>query len=141
VDPAANGFRMLTSMEWELAAKYKGADNSNGAIEYPEGSGYWWMPSNYASGAAADYTNDDETKKVAWTEGNVHYIKKLAPNNLGIYDMCGNAWSWCFDLCSKESGRARRGMVQKWWGVLSTVRCSDPCDFHDGGFRIAKNPD
>ncbi len=45
-----NGFRLLTSDEWELVARYKGNDSSYGAL--PLG-GLYWTPGSYASGATA----------------------------------------------------------------------------------------
>ncbi|MBF0362866.1 MAG: SUMF1/EgtB/PvdO family nonheme iron enzyme [Oligoflexia bacterium] len=103
VKSTASGFRLHTSMEYELAARYKGSDTSNSAYEYPVGSSYWWTPGNYASGATANYNNADATGVVAWrTAGNsaTHDVKGKTPNALGIYDMNGNAWQWCFEWYS-----------------------------------------
>lgn len=86
-DANSKGFRLPTSMEWELAARYM--------------NGRRWTPGNYASGANGPYTYKDVTGKVAWYTDNsdksTHPMGTKASNALGIYDMSGNVWEWCFD--------------------------------------------
>jgi len=103
----ATGFRLLTSNEWELAARYIGTvaptitplatevDKTTAA-----GVTYYWTPGNYASGATA---NTDEsaglTEAVAWFNANsTQAVALLDPNALGLYDMSGNVLEWSFDL-------------------------------------------
>jgi hypothetical protein len=99
VDISATGSRLRTGDEGCLAAKSKGSNSSNGAVEYPAGSGWWWTPGTYASGAAADYNNAAATGLVAvYNQGGSSSVKSKQPNILGIYDMSGNAYEWCFDF-------------------------------------------
>lgn len=68
-------FRLPTEAQWEFAAR---GGNKSGGYEY--------------SGS----NNIDD---VAWYKSNsggkTHVVKTKQPNELGIYDMCGNVMEWC----------------------------------------------
>ncbi len=76
-------FRLPKEKEWEYAAK--GGNKSNNYI----------------------YAGSNDIDKVAWYDGNsnhsTHTVKRLSPNELGIYDMSGNVWEWCEDLYEPSS--------------------------------------
>ena len=109
VQENTDGFRLPTSDEWELAARYKGNDSSNGAIKL--GSLYW-TPGNYASGATSNTGNATATEEVAWYSANSGSSTKEVglkrQNGLGVYDMSGNVSEWTFTQFGYDE-RVRRG--------------------------------
>ena len=148
VNPDAKGFRLPTRNEWELSARYKADNNSDGDI-MDEGEYY---PGNYASGAVADTANKTETDLVAVNSnnsgGSTAAVKSKAANALGLYDICGNVWEWNFDWHPNDPDASRLVLGASWESFLAEgLQVGDISnkvfpywEYSSVGFRIARNP-
>ena len=80
-------FRFPTEAEWEYAAK--GGEKTN----------------NYA------YAGSNTIGYVAWYTVNsgdkTHPVAQKQANELGLYDMSGNVWEWCYDWYGSYSSSAQ----------------------------------
>lgn len=96
-------FRLPTEAEWEFAAR--GGKQSQ----------------------RFHYAGSNEIEEIAWygedsNDGQTHPVKKLKPNELGIYDMIGNVSEWC----------------QDWYDTYDSCEQTNPTGPTNGEFRVLR---
>jgi len=128
----ANGWRLPTERQWEFAAK--GGTKSAG-YRGDETDTYF------------RYSGSDTIGNVAWYGENgdlrTHEVGNRKANELGLYDMSGNVWEWCFDTWDySDNFRVLRG--GSWedlaWNVHLAYRSYLPPHLRYGyiGFRLLR---
>jgi len=96
----ANGYRLPTEAEWEYACR--------------------------AGTTTAYYTGNTINDNTGWYYSNsnsrTHEVGLKPPNELGLHDMHGNVWEWCWD----------------WYGTYASGAQTDPRGAASGNYRVRR---
>jgi len=111
-DFESDGFRLPTEAEWGFAAK--GGNRTHKFI----------------------YSGSDDPDEVAWYNTNsrrkLQKVAQKKPNEIGLYDMSGNVWEWCWDKYKDTERRVLRG------GAF--FHSEDQATIHSIGHAMPDNP-
>ncbi len=135
----ANGYRLPTEAEWEYAAR--GGQQSEGY----------------------EYAGSNKLDEVGWYRENsnsqTHLVGEKKSNELGLYDMSGNVWEWCWDWYDEDyyskskgsqdprgpgSGALRVLRGGSWFDLQDYARCAARYNYfpyirsYNYGFRLAR---
>ena len=123
-DFTVNGYRLPKEAEWEYAAR-----GGNGLASYQY-----------------KYAGSDTIDEVVWysrnSDSKTHEVKGKAANELGLYDMNGNVWEWCWGAVGSGTRRIRGGS----WDDSTTANWYVSCKngqyevnrFSYIGFRVVR---
>lgn len=136
----ATGYRLPTEAEWKYAA-------------YGGQKGKGWMKQT-------EYAGSDSIDRVAWygedySKGSTHPVARKKPNALGLYDLSGNVWEWCWnywadappldpepDYAGPATGSSRVYRGGSWYNADVRVDSRDASDPGNQGrslgFRLAR---
>ena len=103
-------FRLPTEAEWEYAAR----------------GGASFCNDDYM------YSGSDDLREVAWCESNsqntTHPVGTKKPNQLGVYDMSGNVWEWCYDGIRSYDSNEQTNPVGPWSYSYRLLRGGSWCN-------------
>jgi formylglycine-generating enzyme required for sulfatase activity len=109
-DFSANGYRLPTEAEWEFAAR--GGMSSRSKVS--------------ESSSDFEFSGSDSLDETAWfldnSDSKTHQVGLKKANEMGLYDMSGNVYEWCWD----------------WYEDYISEDVANPVGGYSGDYRVKR---
>ncbi|MFC1852341.1 bifunctional serine/threonine-protein kinase/formylglycine-generating enzyme family protein [candidate division CSSED10-310 bacterium] len=148
VDATASGYRLPTEAEWEYSARQRGQQ-----VRYGNGN-------NTATEREINFNNKSDSVRADKSRPpGTTPVGSFPSNSIGLYDMSGNVWEWCwdwygeYDVSSSKNPtgpaagdtRVLRGgswiiLYPTYVRAANRSSMSPLCRDHDIGFRLVRSP-
>lgn len=165
VDWSKKGYRLPTEAEWEYSARYIDGIHWNHGNHVSGDTEYACYT---AVGCSHELAEDERISGYAWWAGNngepgnhdhgTKDVGQIKANALGLRDMSGNVWEWCYDRWAEysglssndpvgpDSGNNRTDRGGSWLKSESFQRCAfrgcaNPAGRGNIGFRLCRTAD
>ncbi|MEO1259581.1 MAG: SUMF1/EgtB/PvdO family nonheme iron enzyme [Bacteroidota bacterium] len=140
----ANGYRLPTEAEWEFAARSRGGNDKWAGTSSEKSL------SMYCNSSLDDSKGKDVFEHTA-------PVGSFLPNGIGLYDMSGNVWEWCWDWKDyypstsqtnphgPDTGSNRVSRGGSWYNSEALLSCTSRNLWQRGsvdrcvGFRVARS--
>jgi len=97
------GLYPVTNVSWNDVRKFLRKLNQKTKRDYclPSEAEWEFAARGGLLSKGTHFAGSDEPEDVAWfdenSNGETQIVGLKTPNELGLYDMCGNVWEWCYD--------------------------------------------
>jgi len=128
----------VINVSWELANEYakwiSKISDQNMRLPFEKE----WEYACRSCGKQTIFSGGQNIKQFAWYKLNsnkkCHPVAQKNPNSVGVYDMSGNVWEWCFDLYYPNDKLKSKRIIRggSWDTPMHNIRCTN---------RDAQSPD